>query len=377
MRAGVSSERETRAQPMPWACRKEAMSAEDLMEMPFLRNVGLVMTYRCQVSCPHCIIEAGPHRTEEMSSEEACGWIRQIADYRGGYIKVLSLTGGEPFFNIASLKRISTFGEACGLLVSAVTNAYWAASEDRAVEILRGLPSIKMLAISADAYHQMAIPLERVRHAVTAAKRCGIPYNIAVCTEDEQDAAHRDLIAKLGEFTEPETVNTAVTFPAGRALKRIGMARYRLVDEPPASACSAGSSPIVFPDGRVIACIGPVIDLSSPHPLVLGKLRTQSLAEVLDEAERNPILHAIRVWGPHKIVSLSREAGLGAYLPKKYIKESICNVCYGLMSSPDVVGWLNRLGKDAEFRRKVAYARLYYLRESRMLEDIHDNGAPA
>lgn len=336
--------------------------------MPFLRNIGLILTYKCQVACPHCIIEAGPHRTEEMRLSDALNWIKQIAEYRNGYIKVLSLTGGEPFYNINNLKQIATFGENCGLLVSAVTNAFWATTKEEAVKVLRKLPAIKMLAISADAYHQESIPFERVKNAIMAAQECNLPYNIAVCTENEEDEEYKEILKKLREITEMETINTAVTFPAGRALKKLKDLKYRMSNEPPISACSAGSSPIIFPDGRVIACIGPVIDISSAHPLILGNLRVNYLKEILDGAELNPILHAIRIWGPKRLISIIKEAGLNQYLPEKYIKDSVCNACYNLMSNDKIIDFLTQLAEDFEFKRKVAYARVYYLKEIKMAE---------
>ncbi len=344
------------------------MPDDGLLEMPFLRNIGLIVTYKCQVACPHCIIEAGPHRKEEMALDDALNWIPQVARYRNNYIKVLSLTGGEPFYNIDNLKKIAILGESCGLIVSVVTNAFWASSLKEANGILRELTAVKMLAISADAYHQVAIPFERVKNAILAAKECNMPYNIHVCTANEDDEEYRQILAKLLEITELDTINTAVTFPAGRALKRIGMSGYQTSHEPSISACAAGSSPIVFPDGKIIACIGAVIDLSSPHPLVLGNLRENTLEEILDRAELNPILHAIRVWGPRKLISMIREAGLGQYLPERYIKDSVCNACYHLMSSDKIIEFLAKLAGDNEFRQKVAYARMYYLHETRMVE---------
>lgn len=344
------------------------MNPDDLIEMPFLRNIGFVMTYKCQVACPHCIIEAGPHRKEEISIRDAFAWIRQVASYRDGYIKVLSLTGGEPFYNIDHLKKISAFGENNGLLVSVVTNAFWAFTKEEAVKRLKELRSIKMLAISTDVYHQESIPFERVKNAILAAKECGVPYNIAVCTENEDDIKYKEIVKKLHEITEMETINTAITFPAGRALKKINMLKYQTSEEPPISACSAGSSPIIFPDGRIIACIGPVIDLPFLHPLILGNLRKNSLYEILDAAELNPILHTIRIWGPKKIVSIIKDAGLNHCLPEKYIKDSICNVCYTLLSNSKVIEFLDNLTKDFEFKRKVAYARLHYLKEAKMIE---------
>jgi MoaA/NifB/PqqE/SkfB family radical SAM enzyme len=344
------------------------MPEEDLPEMPFLRNVGLIMTYKCQVTCPHCILEAGPHRTEELTLQDAFNWIKQIADYRNGYIKVLSLTGGEPFYNLYTLEKVATFGESCGLIVSAVTNAYWAKTPEKAVRVLRKLSAIRMLAISTDVHHQESIPLENVKNAVFAAEECGIPYHIAVCTENEDDEEYMEMMERLKEIVDDDLIKTAITFPAGRALKEIDALKYQTTTEPPISACSAGSSPIIFPDGRVIACIGPVIDLKSDHPLILGNLRNNSLEEILDKAELNSILHAIRIWGPKKLISLIQENGLQEHLPERYIRNSVCNACYSLMSNDVIVRFLKELSRDFEFRRKIGYARVYYLNETRMVE---------
>ncbi|MCE8425424.1 MAG: radical SAM protein [Candidatus Methanoperedens sp.] len=344
------------------------MPSDKLVEMPFLRNIGFVMTYRCQIACPHCIIKAGPDRREEILLGEAFDWIEQIVGYRRGFIKMLSLTGGEPFYNIKKLKKISTFGESHGLIISAVTNAFWASSPEKAVKILRELPSIKLLAISTDVYHQESIPFAQVKNAVLAARKCGIPFNIHVCTENAESKEYLNILKELQEIAEKDTIITVTTFPVGRAMEKMSIFKYKKSKEPPISACSSGSTPIVFPDGRVIACIGPVIDLHSPHPLVLGNLRKKSLHQILDNAELNPILHAIRIWGPKKLISMLKDAGFNQYLPESYIKDSVCNACYNLMSNTKIVEFLALLANDSEFKRKIAYARVYYLKETEMTE---------
>lgn len=347
------------------------MSTE-LTEMPFLRNIGFVMTYRCQIACPHCIIEASPSRIEEVSLRNAFDWVQQIVEFRQGYIKFLSLTGGEPFYNVINLKKIADFGESQGLIVSAVTNAFWASTIKEAVQILKGLSSIKLLAISADVYHQKLIPFERVKNAIMAAKECGINYHVHVCTENVEDKGYRDIVGKLEEIIEKDTMLTAITFPVGRSLGKVGMSKYRMSEDIPISACSSANSPIIFLDGRVMACIGPVIDLRSPHPLILGNLRNNSLSEILENAESNSILHAIRVWGPKKLISLIKKAGLDQHLPKEYIKDIICNACYSLMSDGKIVEFLTQLAEDAEFKQEVAYARAYYLNET-IMSDVYQS----
>lgn len=339
---------------------------EAVKEVPFLKNIGLLMTYKCQVRCPHCIIEAGPHRTEVMSLDDARNWIQQIAMYRNGHIRVLSLTGGEPFFNLKILRELSDFADDEGLFVSAVTNAFWADTPENALRILGDLPALKMIQVSTDEYHQKSIPFERVKNAIEAAQALQIPTTTAVCTENADDPTYLEIIHRLEEITDPESILTAITFRAGRALKRSGDESYKKSNTPPQTSCGAGGAPIIFPDGRVIACIGPIVDLKADHPLVLGDLHENSLGEILDKAEINPILHAIRLWGPKKLISMCEEAGLKSQLPEQYILDSVCHACYELMASPAISAYLTELSGDEDFNRRVAYGRIYYLDEPMM-----------
>lgn len=338
--------------------------------VPFLRNIGLIMTYKCQASCPHCILEAGPGRNEEISLDDAFHWIEQAAAYRDGYIRMLSLTGGEPFYDIDRLYKISSFAQERGLLVSAVTNALWAETLEVAAETLSMLSSIKMISLSTDAYHQEFVPLERVMNALRAAKELGINCNIHICTVNEHDQAYLETINRLKEVVGKESIATTITFPLGRATNKLDLSGYRVSANPPLSACSSSSSPVIYPDGKVIACCGALTELSSAHPLELGCLRKNTLQEILDNAELNPILHAMRIWGPQKLIALAHDAGLTKYLPDRYIDDSICYACYKVMSSAKLASFLKDLSREPDFLRKIAYARAYYFQETLMAERL-------
>ncbi|MDX1529470.1 MAG: radical SAM protein, partial [Gammaproteobacteria bacterium] len=55
-------------------------------------NVG----YRCNQSCVHCHVNAGPKRTEEMDRSTAT----TVIDYlRAASVKTLDITGGAPELN--------------------------------------------------------------------------------------------------------------------------------------------------------------------------------------------------------------------------------------------------------------------------------------
>jgi len=305
-----------------------------------------------------------------MSVDTAIDYIHQISSYRNGYIKLLSITGGEPFYHLDTLKEITSFAEQCGMMVSVVTNAYWANSKKQAVSILKMLKSIRMLSISTDVYHQQNIPLERVENAVYAVKTLNIPYSIAVCTEKEHDTEFIKMMVNLKRIADPEKIRTTITLPFGRALKNPNFSSYPVSEEPPISACIFGNAPVIFPNGRIVACIGPVIKIQSNHPMEFGNLQSNSLCEIFDKAELNSILHAVRIWGPRKLISILQKTSASQYLPKTYLKNSICDACYNMISNTDIVKYLDSLRNDQEFNEKVAYARIYYLGETEMARQL-------
>lgn len=340
-------------------------------ELPFLSNIGFMLTYKCTVACPHCVVEAGPHRKEEMLLEHAFEWIEQARAYRDGHIQGLALTGGEPFYNLENLGRISQSGKQHGFIVSVVTNAFWAATRDGALKVLRQVPAIQMLSFSTDVYHQKRIPFDHIRNAIWAARELGRLYNVAVCTDSKEDAGFLKIMEDLKTIGEGDNVRLAITAPVGRARKHTHQFNYRVETAPAASACNMASSPVVFPDGRVIACIGPVLTLPSRHPMYLGNLNEESLAEILDRAELNPLLHTIRVWGPHRLVACLKQNGMESLLPKEYIADCVCDVCFKLLSDGPIVAALNEILQDEESRHTLAYARVYYLNETRMAQLYH------
>lgn len=341
----------------------------DTKFIPFLTNFGLFMTYKCQVQCPHCIVQAGPHRKEQIRKTEALEWLQQLAGYDSKRIRILALTGGEPFYDIDLLKDISDTAQGFGLTVTAVTNAFWAGSVEKAVQLLKALPAISNIAFSTDIYHQECISLENIRNAVAAAVFCKKSYLISVCTDNRRDAGYLAIMEKLLTITDDAHIRTATALPLGRALTMLNAQKYDMTGDPPIGACTS-DSPIIFPDGRVVACIGPILELTNPHPLLLGDLSRQSIKEILDKAQTNVILHAIRVWGPHKLVAMVKEAGLGRYLPEQYIETTICDTCYKLMSNPVIVEFLNQASTSEDWQKMVAYGRKYYLEEPEMMEAL-------
>ncbi len=335
-------------------------------DIPFLSNIGLMMTYRCSVACPHCVVEAGPHRKEGLSLDQSLSWISEAAAYQNHRIQGLALTGGEPFLDIEHLKKASRRGKELGFIVSVVTNAFWASSREGASAVLSELPDVDMISLSTDAYHLKCIPFDNIINGILAVQERGLRYNVAICTDNEEDLQYQMILDDLMKITDAEHIRTAITFPVGRAERHAKHFKYRKSAKPTVSACTMASSPVIFPEGKIMACIGPVMKLATAHPLALGNLFEEPLSSILDRAEENIILHAVRVWGPHRLVSILRDHGLERLLPAEYIEGCICDICFKLLSKEEVLAFLRTLSAEDDFRRKIAYGRLYYLNEDSM-----------
>jgi MoaA/NifB/PqqE/SkfB family radical SAM enzyme len=310
---------------------------------PFVRNIGLMMTYRCTVACSHCMVEAAPYKRESMSVESAQEWIRQARGYRSGSIAGLTFTGGEPFYDIQVLRRLSDQAAAHGFMVSAATNAFWAASTNEAEQVLKRLPALSQLIVSTDEYHLKCIPLEHVRNAVEAARKRRMPVSLTVCTDSERTPGFSALMYRLSEFAHRSEIRVSLTSPVGRAKIHCATFHYLMSETPSDSACPMAGSPVIFPDGRVFACMGPVIRLDHHNPLLLGKAFEEPLQTILDRSETNPVLRAVCERGPQRLISLLEEGGFGGILPRQFIQGSACDVCYRLFSSAEAVGALESM----------------------------------
>jgi radical SAM/Cys-rich protein len=78
-----------------------------------LSTLQVNLGYKCNQSCVHCHVDAGPHRTE-MMEDDLLGMISQVLKARK--IETLDLTGGAPELH-EGFKRIVTEARALGVRV--------------------------------------------------------------------------------------------------------------------------------------------------------------------------------------------------------------------------------------------------------------------
>ena len=306
-----------------------------------------------------------------MELEEALDWIRQVSSYRNKYILSLGLTGGEPFYDLDRLEEISTHARRLGLFVTTVTNAFWAPTRTRAIEVLKRMKGIQMISLSTDAHHLKLIPMENIMNAAWAARETGHLYDLAICTDSKTDPSFLDLMEALrASGEEEERIKITVTAPVGRAQNLLGHLNFPTESEPARGGCVLASSPMVFPNGKVIGCTGAFVALPPSHPMVLGDLRQESLETILDRSESNPYVQAMRLWGPYGLSVILREHGFGNLLPGEYIKDCPCDACFKLFTDRRVVKALDAIMCDDEMLKLIACGRAVYLDEPALAQRL-------
>jgi radical SAM/Cys-rich protein len=115
-----------------------------------LSTLQVNLGYKCNQSCVHCHVDAGPHRTE-MMEEDMLGLISQVLKARK--IETLDLTGGAPELH-EGFKRIVTEARALGVRVidrCNLTILFESGQEelaqflaDQKVEVVASLPCYSM-----------------------------------------------------------------------------------------------------------------------------------------------------------------------------------------------------------------------------------------
>lgn len=336
-----------------------------LTEPAFASQIGLFLTYRCPIRCRHCMVNAGPHRTEEVDLAEGLFWVEEIAAYRGGYVTSIGFTGGEPFACWDKLRVLGKAAAEMGLACSVITNAYWANTAERTRRMLEELAPTDV-SVSTDEFHAEFIPLENIGRVFDECLALGIRCDLTVAFNQRSPSVTWRLLDRLLTFAPRSAMRLTKVFPAGRGREISSFSEQERPIEPASSRpCLFASVPYILPDGQVRPCVGPIITLPSKgNPLSLGSLREANLEEILDASFENPILQGVRLWGPGFLHALVERNGPNHRLPRAYNTNCPCEVCLTLLSDPEICHFLLEAVVSAELTAGVSRARAKDLNEA-------------
>jgi hypothetical protein len=271
-----------------------------------LTGLHLLLTYECNYECDHCFVWSGPRRPGTMTVRQIDDILRQAKDAKT--IEWIYFEGGEPFLYHAALRHGVRQASRLGFRVGVVSNAYWAIGPEDAEEWLRDVAGhVQDLSVSCDRFHGDEEQVRRVREALDAARRLGIPAaTIEIAGEGEAERS-------VGQLPAGES---GVMY-RGRAAVKLAPAApkhpWPAMTECPYEDLRDPGRVHVDPFGNLHICQG----------IVIGNLFRAPLAEICAayDADAHPITGPLLAGGPAELARRHEVAPADGYA-------DACHLCY-------------------------------------------------
>ncbi|MBN1304145.1 MAG: hypothetical protein JXA13_06885 [Anaerolineales bacterium] len=135
-------------------------------------DLGLILSYKCQSRCAHCIYNCSPDWGDWIAPDDIRLALEQALGAWGHSFQV-HLTGGEPFLNFPLLKEAVEIAAGLGIPCYLETNAGWCVRPEITLECFMELrlAGLQSVLISCSPFHIETIPLSRVLLAAQAASQ--------------------------------------------------------------------------------------------------------------------------------------------------------------------------------------------------------------
>jgi hypothetical protein len=286
------------------------------------------------------------------------------------FIRVIGFSGGEPFVDVPRLATAVAICREHELFPTVTTNGFWASSVTAAREILKKLGGLIQVCLSTDEFHQEFIPVDRIANAITAAHELGIQCTVVV--------THlKDPVRQAGNVKQQlESVNGLYEMQqwpvvrSGRAVAEILESEFYTYDVSNA-VCVSADTPTLNANGEFTACCGPAGQWSSGHRLQFDSLRQRSLKDMLEAGDRDPVIQALRVWGPARLLDLAMSrVPRGMFTLDKRSAIDMCTICEYLFTNRSYTELVEQSLQDKQILRELAVARMARLGEVSMFLDL-------
>jgi pyruvate-formate lyase-activating enzyme len=330
--------------------------------LPYGKNVAVSVTNACPLQCKHCITDSSPHTDPGLPNFEATltNFLRR--DDLG--TASVTMTGGEPFYDLDRLIRLVKLAANQGLAVGAISSAFWAKSLAKANLVLDQLIDLTLLTLSTDVHHTDFVPRKFIKNAYLAAKARGIITRVRVCVQLPYTNGDKDILSYVRTFCAEEELEIQQIIPYGRSSEHKEFHKQEFSRQP---FCPA-LGPHLLNNGEIIPCCNSIVPLRGKHPLYIGDGHDKApLSEsILD----NILFVTLKVWG---VDSISK------YLYGEIGEKSACDVCADVCSDSSKWGKLETYLLRPEHRiRTYSFALLHFKvegAEPRLRQAIADYAA--
>jgi hypothetical protein len=317
------------------------LAAADRIRSQPGRAVLLYLTDRCPVGCAHCSVSALPRgpRPELALVERLVDGLCQLER-----IRLVGISGGEPFTERRALEAATTRLAAAGKQLVLYTSGNWGRDDGTVPGWTRDiLARASCVVLSTDAYHAARIPAPRYLAALRAAAESGTWIAVQVIgTPAQTAAAGRLLTAALGpSWPDQAELRATALLPRGRAAGYAETTPPAAASPPPppsappppgrpgysAGPCLLARTPVVRYDGRVTACCNEdVVTGGGPAALHGRADGAGELREALAAMAGDPFLAVVAAAGPGALTRLPRYREVG-----ERAHPDICSACWALL----------------------------------------------
>lgn len=298
----------------------------------------LVYTMACPLKCDFCCHPVEDYGPVKIRKDEAIDWIRQTADIES--FGLVAFTGGEPFLYHRELAEILEATHRPGLQMRIVTAAHWAATPQKALDMLRPLQErgLTELSVSTDPSHQEFVPASFAENASKAALELGLVTEFAGVFWRQGIAIEDVVDVPAGALT-----TRGLVAPTGRAKRaEIDARSYGFVDDARFGACGDPGyyDLTVYPDGEVYPCCSGGFQIEAG--LSFGNLRRERVAEVFGRMRGDRYTRLIIDVGLYPVYQVAKLKFPEVYakLPPREDVASICELCAVIHADAELMALL-------------------------------------
>lgn len=337
------------------------------------KQITFLTTNKCTAECGHCSVSSSPRRKGTLTAKQM---IKTIDDFIAlSNIQLVIFAGGEPTLLGNELLEVIAYADSRRLLTRLMTNGHWATSPKAAKAKLVELREVGLqeINISCDDYHLPYIPSKRLRYAWDATR--GLKFSsvvIASASNENSIMTPEKIMEILGEKVpliydddgsatvdfnnetgEVRVISNANLARLGRGVQFVPESELRIPVRQQSldQRCRwISSSPAISPSNHLLSCCG--MEASGRAHLDYGSLEQTPLASLIDKAQKSPVVRAIGVLGPYRVMSILRTLEPGAMFWDQY--SGVCELCAHMFDRPAIADLLTKHADTFELLAQAA-----------------------
>jgi MoaA/NifB/PqqE/SkfB family radical SAM enzyme len=278
-----------------------------------IQGISLILTNKCNAACRHCGFACGPDKNETMTVKDALFYIEAAKSFPS--LKMVCLTGGEPFLYYDRVVDIMAHAFKQGLTSEIVTNCFWAENYEISFGKLKRLRELGLVnfVTSLDDFHLEYIPVDNIKNAIRVAVDIGLKVTVKTLEYDNCRIKSEDVpeLLELSQETknlslqkiEPVSEGRFKLLKSNKMVKDLEKRAIRKQDVNLSGGCSKIIKfPAVNPMGELYPCCG-----FGDGSRFSGKYPDSNFYELLSMMQNNLLFNLLATLGPHGVLKLAEQ----------------------------------------------------------------------